>query len=85
MTSVRSMAVEARDYLQLIEDAVRHMGMMVDALLKMAVLRRRSLQLSHSELNPIVDEVIRCCSRIAMAAMWSGVLRSCPRWIVTQF
>jgi light-regulated signal transduction histidine kinase (bacteriophytochrome) len=34
------------------------MEMMVEALLKMALLRRRSLQLSHSELNPIVDEVI---------------------------
>jgi signal transduction histidine kinase len=52
------MAVEAREYLQLIEDAVRHMGLMVDALLKMAVLRRQVLRLSHSELNPIVDEVI---------------------------
>jgi light-regulated signal transduction histidine kinase (bacteriophytochrome) len=52
------MAVEAREYLQLIEDAVRRMGLMVDALLKMAVLRQQSLQLHHSELNPIVDEVI---------------------------
>ena len=52
------MAVEAREYLQLIEDAVRHMELMVDALLKMAVLRRQALRLSHSELNPIVDEVI---------------------------
>jgi signal transduction histidine kinase len=52
------MAVEAREYLQLIEDAVRHMGLMVDALLKMAVLRRQVLRLSHSELNSIVDEVI---------------------------
>jgi chemotaxis family two-component system sensor kinase Cph1 len=34
------------------------MGLLVDALLKMAVLRRQSLRLSHSELNPIVDEVI---------------------------
>jgi signal transduction histidine kinase len=52
------MAIEAREYLQLIENAVRHMGLMVDALLKMAVLRRQTLQLSHSELNPIVDEVV---------------------------
>jgi signal transduction histidine kinase len=52
------MAVEAREYLQLIEDAVRHMGLLVDGLLRMAVLRRQSLRLSHSELNPIVDEVI---------------------------
>ena len=31
---------------------------MIDALLKMAVLRRQSLQLDYCELNPIVDEVI---------------------------
>ena len=53
-----AMAVEAREHLRLIEDAVRRMGMMVDALLKMAMLRRQSLQLHQSELNPIVDEVI---------------------------
>jgi PAS domain S-box-containing protein len=53
-----AMAVEAREHLQSIEDAVNRMGMMVDALLKMAVLRRKALRLSHSELNPIVDEVI---------------------------
>jgi signal transduction histidine kinase len=53
-----AMAVEAREHLRLIEDAVHRMGMMVDALLKMAILRHQSLQLHHSELNPIVDEVI---------------------------
>jgi light-regulated signal transduction histidine kinase (bacteriophytochrome) len=47
-----AVAVEEREYLQLIEDAVRHMGLMVDALLKMAVLRRQVLRLSHAELNP---------------------------------
>jgi PAS domain S-box-containing protein len=52
------MAVEAREHLQHIEDAVHRMGLLVDALLKMAVLRRQPLRLSHSELNPIVDEVI---------------------------
>jgi light-regulated signal transduction histidine kinase (bacteriophytochrome) len=52
------MAVGAREHLQRIQNAVRRMEMMVEALLKMALLRRRSLQLSHSELNPIVDEVI---------------------------
>jgi two-component system, chemotaxis family, sensor kinase Cph1 len=50
--------VEAREHLQSIEDAVSRMGMMVDALLKMAVLRRKSLRLDHRDLNPIVDEVI---------------------------
>jgi PAS domain S-box-containing protein len=53
-----AMAVEAREHLQSIEDAVSRMGLLIDALLKMAVLRRQSLQLDHSELNPIVDEVI---------------------------
>jgi signal transduction histidine kinase/CHASE3 domain sensor protein len=52
------LAVEARDHLQRIEDAVRRMGLLVDALLKMAVLRRQPLRLCHSELNPIVDEVV---------------------------
>jgi PAS domain S-box-containing protein len=52
------MAVEAREHLQRIEDAVSRMGMLIDALLKMAVLRRQSLRLSHCELNPIVDAVI---------------------------
>ena len=53
-----AMAVEARDHLQRIEDAVRRMGLLIDALLRMAVLRRRPLRLSHSELNPIVDDVV---------------------------
>ena len=53
-----AMAGEARDYLQHIQDAVRRMDLLVDALLKMAVLRRQSLQLRHSELNPIVDDVV---------------------------
>jgi signal transduction histidine kinase/CHASE3 domain sensor protein len=53
-----AMAGEAREHLQRIEDAVRRMGLLVDALLRMAVLRRRPLRLSHSELNPIVDEVV---------------------------
>jgi light-regulated signal transduction histidine kinase (bacteriophytochrome) len=36
----------------------RWMGMLIDALLKMAVLRRQPLWRRHSELNPIVDQVI---------------------------
>jgi PAS domain S-box-containing protein len=50
--------VEAREHLQRIEDAVYRMGLMVDALLKMAVLHRQSLRLVHSELNAIVDDVV---------------------------
>jgi PAS domain S-box-containing protein len=53
-----AMAVEARGHLQRIENAVSRMGLLIDALLKMAVLRRQSLRLCHSELNPIVDDVI---------------------------
>ena len=52
------MAVEAREHLQRIEDAVSRMGLLIDALLNMAVLRRRPLRLSYSELNPIVDDVV---------------------------
>jgi PAS domain S-box-containing protein len=52
------MAVEAREHLQRIEDAVRRMGLLIDGLLKMAVLRRQSLRPGRSELNPIVDDVI---------------------------
>jgi PAS domain S-box-containing protein len=52
------MAVEAREHLQRIEDAVSRMGELIDALLKMAVLRRQSLRLGRTELNPIVDDVI---------------------------
>ena len=53
-----AMAVKAREHLQLIEVAARRMDMMVDALLKMAVLRRQSLRPCHSDLNLVVDEVI---------------------------
>jgi light-regulated signal transduction histidine kinase (bacteriophytochrome) len=53
-----AMAMEAREHLQRIEDAVSQMGLLVEALLKMATLRRRSLRLSHNQLNPIVDTVI---------------------------
>jgi PAS domain S-box-containing protein len=52
------MAEEAREHLQRIEDAVRRMGLLVDALHSMAVLRRQSLRLHHSELSPIIAEVI---------------------------
>jgi PAS domain S-box-containing protein len=52
------MAVEAQEHLQHIEGAVSRMGLLVDALLKIATLRRQPLRLSHSELNPVVDEVL---------------------------
>jgi PAS domain S-box-containing protein len=53
-----AMPAEAREHLRHIESAVSRMGLLIDALLKMALLHRRSLRLDHSELNPIVDEVI---------------------------
>lgn len=53
-----AMTGEAREHLQRIEDAVLRMGLLVDALLSMAVLRRRPLRLSPTELNPLVAEVI---------------------------
>jgi PAS domain S-box-containing protein len=53
-----TMAVEAQEHLQRIEDAVSRMGQLIDALLKLAVLRRQPLRLRHSELNPIVQEVV---------------------------
>ena len=49
---------EAQEHLQRIEDAVSRMGLLIDALLKLAVLRRQPLRLRHSELNPIVEEVV---------------------------
>jgi PAS domain S-box-containing protein len=52
------MTGEAREDLQRIEDAVHRMGLLLDALLSMAVLRRRALKLSHNELNPLIAEVI---------------------------
>jgi PAS domain S-box-containing protein len=53
-----TLAVEAREHLQHIENAVHRMGLLVDGLLKMAVLRRQALRLHHTELNPIVDDVV---------------------------
>jgi two-component system, sensor histidine kinase and response regulator len=52
------MAVEAREYLQLVEDAVRRMVLLVEDLLSLAKLGQQSLKLCRSELNAIVDEVI---------------------------
>ena len=52
------MAVEAREHLGRIDHAVRSMGLMIDALLGLAKLGRRSLRLEPTALNPIVDDVI---------------------------
>ncbi len=52
------MALEAREYLQLIEDAVRRMGLLVEGLLSLAKLGQQSLKLRVTELNPMVEEVV---------------------------
>jgi PAS domain S-box-containing protein len=52
------MAVEAREYLQFIEDAVRRMELLVEGLLRLAKLGQQSLKLCVTELNAIVDDVI---------------------------
>jgi PAS domain S-box-containing protein len=52
------MAVDAREYLQLIEDAVHRMGLLVEGLLSLAKLGQQSLKLCGTELNAIVDDVI---------------------------
>jgi len=52
------MAVEAKELLQLIADAVVRMGLLVDGLLGLAKLDQQSLDLSHPDLNAIVDQVI---------------------------
>jgi signal transduction histidine kinase len=52
------MNVEAREYLQLIDDAVRRMELLVDGLLGLAKLGQQTLTLCRTELNAIVDGVI---------------------------
>jgi PAS domain S-box-containing protein len=49
---------EARAHLQSIESAVDRMGQLIDGLLKMATLGRHALRPRHTELNPIVDEIV---------------------------
>jgi signal transduction histidine kinase len=52
------MAVEAKEHLQPINDAVIHMGLLVQGLLSLAKIGRQSLNLHLTELNPIVEQVI---------------------------
>jgi len=52
------MAVEARELLQRIVNAVAHMGLLVEGLLGLARLDQHSLTLSYPDLNAIVDRVI---------------------------
>jgi PAS domain S-box-containing protein len=52
------MASEAKGHLQHIEDAVIHMGLLVDGMLGLARLGRQSLKLCLTDLNAVVDQVI---------------------------
>jgi PAS domain S-box-containing protein len=49
---------EARAHLQNIESGVDRMGQLIDGLLKMATLGRHALRPRHTELNPIIDEIV---------------------------
>jgi light-regulated signal transduction histidine kinase (bacteriophytochrome) len=52
------MAMEAKELLHSIEDAVTRAGLLVDGLLSLTRLGRKSLQLRHSELDSIVQHVV---------------------------
>ena len=49
---------EAFRHLQSIEKAVRLMGQLIDGLLNMATLGRQPLRQRHTELNPLIDEIL---------------------------
>lgn len=53
-----SLDPQARKYLQRIQDATVRMGLLVDELLNLARVGRKSLDLQVTGLNPIVDEVV---------------------------
>ncbi|MGA7218325.1 MAG: ATP-binding protein [Candidatus Sulfotelmatobacter sp.] len=49
---------EARSHLQRIEDGAYRMGLLVDELLNLARVGRHSLDLQHTRLNPVIEEVV---------------------------
>jgi PAS domain S-box-containing protein len=53
-----TMALEARDHIQKIQNAVNRMGLLVDTLLEFAKLGRQPLKVQPNELNAIVEQVI---------------------------
>ena len=53
-----TMARKRKSFCSASQDAAIHAGLLVDSLLSLAKLGRESLRLRHSDLNPIVDEVI---------------------------
>jgi PAS domain S-box-containing protein len=53
-----SMEAEARAHLQSIEKAVGLTGQLIEGLLNMATLGRQALRPRHTDLNPLVEEII---------------------------
>lgn len=83
------MAVEARDLLQLIADAVVRMGLLVDGLLRLSKLGRQALKLVHTDLNVIVDEVIavlqpECEGRVVEWRVARLPALECDRILIAQ-
>jgi len=83
------MAVEAREHLQHIQDAVIHMGLLVEGLLSLAKIGRKSLKLHRTELNPIVEHAIsvlqsECEGREVEWRIGSLPTLECDRTLVSQ-
>ncbi len=49
---------DAQRHLERIQNGTRRMGLLVDDLLNLARLGRRGLSLRHTELNPLIEEVL---------------------------
>jgi light-regulated signal transduction histidine kinase (bacteriophytochrome) len=60
------------------------MGLLIDALLKMAVIRRQSLRPRRSELNPIADDVISMLQPECDGRDVDWRIAKLPRWTATQ-
>jgi signal transduction histidine kinase len=83
------LAVEARELLQLIADAVVRMGLLVDGLLDLAKLDRQPLNMCHTDLNAIIDEVIvvlqpECEGRMVEWRIARLPVSNCDRSLTTQ-
>ena len=78
------MAVEAREYLQLIEGAIRRMELLVEGLLGLAKLGRQSLMLRVTDLNAIVDDMITILQAECEGRDVEWRMRRYPRWTVTR-
>jgi signal transduction histidine kinase len=83
------MAVEARELLQLIAEAVVRMGLLVDGLLGLAKLDQQSLNLCHPDLNVIVDQIIsllqpECVGRMVEWRIARLPALECDRSLIAQ-